>query len=352
MEKFAPGARTILLIAYAGAATAKYNHDFLDSSTSCAVALANVGSFGLVDRSSPIATMVVFGAIASETLIPILLLLPQTRRWAVVYAAMFHFLLCISPAVAVTDFTLTLWALYTLFLPIADAEELGKRVLTRWRSFPIVTAYDGVPRIVLAVVLLAAVVGASRPADGVAVNIVLWLFTTGFGLYVLSLLARVAAGTASRPRKFGRPRWPLMCLALAMLVVVVSPYLGYGTSSRFTMFSGLRTEGSGTNHLFLPSYHLIDSQKEILFVVEANAASAKLQAAADVHAAIALPEVNRILQNDEVAATFETSDGVTITVVPNDDSPLRREMKWWEAKTQHYRLIKVAGTTDPDVCLN
>jgi hypothetical protein len=347
----APTARVCVLLAYAAAATAKYNTDFLSTATSCADFMAQTASFGVLQRTGPLAGLPIVFTIASETMIPILLLVPRTRRWGVVFAASFHYILSLSPAIGVGDFTVTLWALYLLFLPTRDVETLGRRALATWRPIPPVRAADPVPRWILAAVF-AAVVVAGSVGTGIVVVVLVWLLTTLVGGWLIINLVLVLRADAHDVRPLGRPRGLQLVPIVVMLALVSSPYLGFGTSSRFTMFSGLRTEGAGSNHLFMPSTHLIDSQNSSLVVVDANDASPVLSKAAESRAAIPLAQLREILQDPDVRATFETPAGRTITVEPGDASPLRAAPSWWEAKTQHYRAFKVKGVTDPGFCSN
>lgn len=344
----APGARVLLLIAYAAAATAKYNTDFLDPDTSCAGAIANFSTFGIFDHHSFGAAAFVVITITSESLIPLLLLMPWTRRWGVMYAATFHYFVSLSPAMGVGDFTLTLWSLYLLFLPVADVEAFGQRVVQRWREIPLVAAIGGVPRWYLAG-LFGVLVLVAQPA---AVHLAVWLVTAGVGLVVLVTGFLVLRAGSHGVRRFGKLRPVHLLVAGVMLAWVAGPYLGFGTSSRFTMFSGLRTEGPGTNHLFLPSYHLIDSQNDALIVISETGDSRLLETAAEHHAAIPVTELRRYLQKDSVGGTFETLDGRRIVVVAGQDHPLRHAPPWWESKTQHYRPYKVVGITDGEFCSN
>jgi hypothetical protein len=351
LRAFAPTARVCVLMAYAAAATAKYNTDFLSTATSCADFMAKTASFGMLQRSSPLAGVPIVFTIASETLIPILLLVPRTRRWGVVFAATFHYVLSLSPAIGVGDFTVTLWALYLLFLPTRDVETLGRRALATWRRIPPVRATDSVPRWVFAAVF-AAVVAAGSVGTGIVVVVLVWLLTTVVGGWLIISLILVLRADPHDVRPLGRPSGFQLVPIVVMLALVSSPYLGFGTSSRFTMFSGLRTEGAGSNHLFMPSTHLIDSQNSSLVVVDANDVSPVLGNAARHKAAIPLAQLREILQDPDVRATFETSEGSTISVEPGDASSLRAAPSWWEAKTQHYRAFKVKGVTDPGFCSN
>ena len=58
--------------------------------------MAETAFFGILERTSPLAGLPILFTIASETLIPILLLVPRTRRWGVVFAASFHYILSLS----------------------------------------------------------------------------------------------------------------------------------------------------------------------------------------------------------------------------------------------------------------
>ena len=348
----APTARVCVLLAYAAAATAKYNTDFLSTATSCADFMAETASFGILERTSPLAGLPILFTIASESLIPILLLVPRTRRWGVVFAASFHYVLSLSPAIAVGDFTVTLWALYLLFLPTRDVEKVGERGLATWRRLPPFQATRPVPRWMLAAVFVA-VVAAGSVGSGFLIVLMVWLFTTVVGGWLIISLVVVLRAGAHDVRPLGRPRGLQLVPIIVMLALVTSPYLGFGTSSRFTMFSGLRTEGAGSNHLFMPSTHLIDSQNSSLVVIDANGASPVLENAAENRAAIPLAQLREILQDPDVKATFETpGGGKVISVEPGDSSPLRAAPSWWEAKTQHYRPFKVKGVTDPGFCSN
>lgn len=350
LARVAPGARILLLIAYGAAALAKYNSDFLEPLRSCAAFVADNATYGLTDAESPLAQVHIWGTLVIESLVPVLLLIRRTRRWGVIFAAAFHFVVSLSPAISVADFTYLLWPLFGLFLPSRDMQEIGRRVVEAWRGNASVSRYDRVPRWVFAglfsVVLLIAA------SSGPTVFLFVWLFTTFFGLWLLLTAIRVLRELPAQVEPIGPLHPGQILLALAMFILVLGPYLGFGTSSRFTMFSGVRTEGPGTNHLFIPSVHLIDSQNEALVVVWSNGESEALALAAEAKAAIPVAELRRVLANEQVGARLQTEEGERITVVAGVDHPLREPAPWWEAKTQHYRPFKVDGVTDPGFCSN
>jgi hypothetical protein len=351
IDRAAPGARVLMLIAYAAAATAKYNSDFLDRATSCASFMARQSSFGLIDRNGFLGGSYVVATLAAETLVPILLIVPRTRRWGVMFAGTFHFLVSLSPTVSVTDFTMTLWALFVLFLPIGDVEAIGRHVVAEWRRTSLVARAAKIPRWALGVLAVLVVVGGSRSAWLVVLGL-LWPFVTVFGLWILITTARLLRSMPAEVRSFGRPNAFQLVVAVLMVGLVATPYLGLGTSSRFTMFSGLRTEGPGTNHLFMPSVHLVDSQNDAFIVLDSTGQAPLLAHAASQHLAMPVVELRRILQHSQVGATLETFDGRRIVVRPHDDNPLREPPGWWEAKTQHYRAYEAEGLSKQGTCQN
>ena len=279
-----------------------------------------------------------------------LLVIPRTRRWGVLFGGAFHFIVSLSPAVGVADFTFLLFALYFLFLPKQQGAEIGRRVVAGWRSAEIVSGYDRVPRWVFGAVL-ALLLGAT----GIPAVMLLWLFTTGAGLWWLTEALRVLRDSPPEVEPIGRPSAGQVLVILLLLLIALRPYAGFGTSSAFTMFSGVRTEGPGTTHFFMPSFHLIDSQNDVLVVRELLTDSNPEpgdSAIAAARAAVPVVEIRRALTDPSSSGVFETLDGERIEVVAGEDHPLREPAPWWEAKTQHYRPFKIEGITDPDFCSN
>ena len=172
---FAPTARACVLLAYLAAASSKYNTDFLSTATSCANFMADKASFGLVDRGAPLAVLAIVGTIAAETLIPIFLVYTQDSALGVVLAVTFHYTLSLSPLIGVGDFTVTLWVLYLLFLPIRDVESLGQRLITPLRNrHALVGSLSRVPYWVLTVAALGAIALGSIGGGGILM-VLLWL---------------------------------------------------------------------------------------------------------------------------------------------------------------------------------
>lgn len=95
-------------------------------------------------------------------------------------------------------------------------------------------------------------------------------------------------------------------VAMAMVLYVAMPYLGLRTDGVFTMFSGLRTEGPGTNHLFLPSWHVVELQNDLVVLVESN--DEKLSELAEEGQQIPRFEVERTLGADETLYVIEATE--------------------------------------------
>ena len=344
VDRVAPAARLLLLVGYAAAAIAKYNVDYVEPITSCGAFLAETASFGLIARDHGLSLVPLWGTLIVESLVPVFLIIPRTRRWGVLFGGAFHYVVSLSPAVGVADFTFLLFALFFLFLPKDQGAEIGRRVVGWWRSLDSVPRYDRVPRWVFGG-LLVALLGAS----GFGAVLLLWIFTTVVGLWWLILTGKVLHNSEPQVEPIGRPSLPQVLMIVVLLLIALRPYAGFGTSSAFTMFSGLRTEGPGTTHYFMPSVHLIDSQNDYLIVLELSDEDSP---AAEARAAVPVTEIRRSMADRANGGVFETVDGERIVVVAGEDHPLREPPPWWEAKTQHYRPFKIEGVTDPDFCSN
>jgi hypothetical protein len=330
---------------------AKYNSDFLDVARSCANFIGHTASFGTTSMDGLAARGFVIGTIAGETLVAVLLMTPRTRAWGVAFGIFFHAMLSASPAVSVGDFTTTLWAIFLLFLSTPDRAALGARMEDEWRRTSIARPLAKIP-IPLAGAVGLAVVGLTAMSD-LAGAVTVWIFTVLFAPWLLYHLV-VTLRTRARPQvaRIGRPPIWQLCSVILAVVLAASPYIGLGTSSRFTMFSSLRTEGPGTNHLFLPSFHVVQSQNDYLLVQRVYGSSAALEQARESRAAIPMIEVRRILADNSAGGMFVSPSGERIEVRVGVDHELRDQAPWWQRKTQHYRTYRLEGVTADEFCSN
>ncbi len=268
IDRTFPAIRVLTLVVYGAAATSKWNTAFLDPSGSCAAFIADKAMFGGLSSVPLGAQVAVVVAVGAETLIFLALLVPSTRRFGVAFGIFFHSLVSLSPAIAVSDFSAALFALFILFSP-QEQLDLGQSVITRFSSESLLFApfrrLPGLRPIALGLLCLWAM---GWPT--VWVKVVLWLLFLVY-VYVINFgaLASLKAKTESSERVgLVAPRYAAVAVGLAF--VVAGPYIGLSTGGAFTMFSNLKTEGPGTNHLFLPSLHLVDLQNEQFRPTEAN----------------------------------------------------------------------------------
>ena len=65
-----------------------------------------------------------------------------------------------------------------------------------------------------------------------------------------------------------------MCILLIFPVLVfingLTPYFSLKTTTAFSMFSNIRTEGTGNNHLFMPRLRLFGYQDDLVEILESN----------------------------------------------------------------------------------
>lgn len=351
--------RVTVLVAYGAAAIAKYNETFFDPLLSCASFLADTASFGLIEPGERSGWIHIGAAVGPETLIPILLIVPITRRFGVRFGMLFHFLISLSPAVGVWDFTATLFAMFPLFL---SRDEIVAAV-SCWRhrrdSRGENRLLDRFLRLPRGLRWFGLVLGAG--AGGfVSEGFTLLFLWSSFTLYGIRLLIvavltwsrqagapdRVAGGGAVRSRHDDVPSevWsPIRPSQIAVVVLMIGyvcmPYLGLRTTGVFTMFSNLRTEGEGSNHYFMPSVHLADYQNDLVVIGES-----------DVDGFEDLAEDGQQIPRIEVQRELSADPGAHVVEVTGDGS-LRwgaggqpvDELDPFVEKTLHFRATAASG---------
>ncbi len=279
-ERIAPFLRVQLLLVYAAAAIAKMNTGFFDAGASCAVALSGkVVWFDptLLDGGWRIAPAI-WGTLAIEVSLPVLLAVRRTRLIGLALGAGFHTVLALAGNVPFSALAL---ALYVAFLPADTPSRLRALAaerpgLGRWATR---TQRWARQRAVLPVTvgcwLAAAVVFSSEPVlggalitNGTRVLLVGFALCTGI---LLALSLRRGGPTGYRPG-FLRLGHPVFVVGILLLVAnSLSPYLGLKTESSFTMFSNLQTEAGRWNHLFIPeAVRIFPYQDQLVRVTYSN----------------------------------------------------------------------------------
>lgn len=328
-----PAVRAIVLITYSFAALSKYNTHFLDPVTSCANAIAGRASFGTVGSLQDTLFFPLV-SLSVETSVPLLLLLPHTRRHWVRVALSFHFLLSVSPAFSVVDFTSALFAIFLLFL---SPDEVGRMLdaISRGaaRSAIVRDARRKPPVTAALAFVVFGFAGYASPVIAAA------LVFVAAQIYLLAILA-AALWTWRVPgerQALGRPLWfqiPVLVLALAW---ALSPYLGLRTTGVFTMFSGLQTEGAHGNHLFLPTRHLTTWQDDMVMIEHSS--DHVLDDSAKYDLAVPLVALRRMIKDDPDLTVTGRLHGREVQFGPEPGQTHLERLPAWEAKFFYFRPV-------------
>jgi uncharacterized membrane protein len=268
---FAPSVRWSLIAFYFFAAFHKLNTDWFDPSVSCgALFYAREREvFPALPASSAFTTMSIYGTLAAEMAIPVLLTVRRTRHLGVLVGLTFHWLLASNPLSGFYNFSSMLFAALSLFLagPFVSrgAELLGRRRLT-WAStafVAVLAAYAFLGRR-----FFESVVPSSRDMS----SAIWWVYGAGaIAALAALLLPRPTAGAA---RDFVLPQPILAVVPLLVFLNGAAPHLGLQTTAAWAMFSNLRTEGGRSNHLLVPARaQIFDYQRDVVRVVRSSAPS-------------------------------------------------------------------------------
>jgi hypothetical protein len=125
LEQLAPSLVWMLLAFYAFVVLHKLNLDFLDPEVSCAAQMYGrlQDRYGFLPERTPgLGRAAIWGTLAAETLIPLLLALRPTRSFGVLLGFGFHFVLAQHPHGQLCSFGSLLYAVYFLCLPRALAD--------------------------------------------------------------------------------------------------------------------------------------------------------------------------------------------------------------------------------------
>ena len=268
-QRFAPVLRWQAVLCYAIAAFHKLNTDFFDPDKSCAVIL-----WQRMIRITPWAeTLSSFGfampvvALATELVLPLLLLRSRNRLIVVVFGLSFHLALGLA---GFFRFSSLATALYVLFLPdwvLASARSTIDSLRNKLPEFLANFGSSNLQKISSSIVLIVAVLAlfslpysptrstlsirelSSAPVARYSLWFQgLWLLPTiGILVYLVWLLSVCDLKVKTRPR-IDRLGW-LSIFPILFALNGLSPYLGLKTVPSLSMFSNLRTVGNTSNHL-------------------------------------------------------------------------------------------------------
>lgn len=318
-ERLAPAVRLQLVLVYLAAALSKLNSDFVDPDLSCGVAMVDrLLTPGPLDlRMSWLDGPAIWGTIALELLLPVLLLWRRTRVPALFVGLGFHAAMAAAGHVPFSGFALVFLA---LFAPddvlgrargVLDARPALQRLLDRVRDQarrPVAVLVAG------AAVLLVA--GAQRvdvldAAVTHAALLVLLAVTVALATALLACL-RVGGPVTYAPHSL-RPAGVLWLAPLLVVLNAASPYLGSRTQTTFTMYSNLQTEGAAWNHLLVPqAVQVLPSQDHVVRLVSSS--DRRMQQAADTGRLWVFDGLRAWASRNPDASLVYVDDGERVTV--------------------------------------
>jgi len=352
VRQFGSYARLVFLIAYAAAAVAKANSGFFDPERSCALTLANLAGVG---EQLPLALInaLIWAALVIELAIPVLLLVRRTRSVGIAVAGVFHLLLAATPAVTVMDYSMLLFALLSLFGPPDAAARFqdsvrtssaAQRLLRAWRFGPVRWLAAG--GVFLAAAGRSAVFGPELWATLTwGAFLLTGSFVVACGLAVLSSYrSNPAPEEPLQPQLAPRRAMPLWTggLLVVLLLNVASPYLGGKTTSSFTMFSNLRTEGGTSNHFVLPRLEWDSPQDDLVYIHRST--NKALQRAADEDFLLTYHEMRRTLSADPSAQVSFSHQGVEYDLTEAREHPDLVSLSPTRGKLLHFRPVNRQGS--------
>lgn len=345
-----------LIILYLFTVIHKLNYDFFNPAVSCAVSMHHdvATSVPGIPEGPWTWWPTIIGTILIELAIPILFIARRTRPFGLILGIGFHLFLALHPHGGIYSFTGLLFTLYFLLLP-----DYSKDWLTlRWAKMPLVG------RIVLKCVVLGGFFLAvyfqalasreGKPFEDLnAIGFIAWLpmALVIAGAYILALIfgpvnqhdAKLSVGTSDTQVEstLGRLLW---IFPILVLINGSSPYLGLKTTTAFSMFSNLRTEGGHSNHVFLPNVAMFKYQEDLVEVLESN--DSKFSDLVDSGDLIPWFEFRRMASTSERDDAEITCIRNGIRLVLKRGAPSKESQEaftphpWLAAKFLHFRSIR------------
>ena len=362
---FAPAARLELLGLYFYAVLHKLNADFLNPVLSCATnhysKIANYATF--LPRGAWVDGAVIYGTLAVETSVPLLLVFRRTRLFGILLAMMFHFGLALNPEHTFFDFSSMLMAVYFLYVPfdfwnslrsVEFRSRTGQWLRSRVQRQQI-TRWAKRIAVVLGVILVATYAQRLTPRGPLLINalqettrlIFVLYAATVVAVFLLVARARDVVGETNALVSL-RPRGVTAIIPILVLFNGMTPYLGLKTEASFSMFSNLRTE-SRPNHILIPGHaHLSSYQDDLVRVLDSS--NPTLQRLSSAGTLVPFHELRRrvatgTLKNASIV--YERGGRVFTYARAADDPELSRPLSLVERKLFRFRVIDPPGVGTP-----
>ena len=265
-HRFSPVLRGMLVVMYFFAFVAKFNSDFLNVDVSCVSVMFKdlLHRFPFVPDTRWARYAALWGTVAIEAAIPMLLCFRRTRPAAIVIGLPFHFMLGL---IGYRTFSGLAYVLYFLFVDRRFLEALGfwsEWVVRRLGAKPVrsaLTAARWLVPVAIGILIAFAATDLSHAEVGpFRLYRIPWIIWILWSLAMMSVYFRCLASASGQRDLAGfaqtRPVSPGLLWAMVGLVFFngMTQYIGLKTKTSFTMYSNLRTEGAVTNHLFVPSW--------------------------------------------------------------------------------------------------
>lgn len=284
LKQFAPTVRLAVLIVYVWAVIQKLNWDYFDPEVSCAAKLhkeINAYFGNILPTANWALVGAAVGSLVFELFIPILIWFRRTRYVGFCAAVFFHLWLSIHPAAGIYSFTAEIFAFLALFLPVGWGERLqglwdrqttwlggGKietgRIRARWLAL-------GVFFVALSIqATLYLTIARSFEVFHTANRVGFFAFfswASWMGACYLISGWKARGRQGELPTRF-QPTFVLIGL-IPVLLNGIWPWLGGRTQTSFSMYSNLKSEGTG-NHLFLRRIDLFENQNDLVEVLESS----------------------------------------------------------------------------------
>lgn len=234
--------RWLIVIVYFFAALAKMNWSYFVPAISCSGVFGSqtLGLFGIeIELPDQIAQLIALWSLIMEIALPILLIVPSTRRVGVWLGMLFHLSLSLHYIKYFANFSSAMFVLLASWLN----EEGSARVYNGLK-----TRFSALNHVSIATVVLLVILSFIGLIGGTEYVIVRHLIFLAFALRLTFLT--FCGGEQSR--NLIRVGAPIGLVILLELVNGFAPYFGLKTRSALTMYSNLRIEPDYSNHFFMP----------------------------------------------------------------------------------------------------
>lgn len=280
---FRPFIITCVNIVYLMAVFNKLNTDFFNIHYSPVTELMNMYYQSshllfipdMLPRADWVLHVAIISTLVIETAVPLMLWIRPLRLWGIALGVVFHVIVSIRGYPPMAEFPTVLFAIYILALPDSTIPMLQK-LWNRIMSLPwIKTIFTGgVAVAAWFFFLLPNVLQWPQKSDKLyfGTNEIwsyAWVIYILFYVVILSYLLWRTRGGFREPAdmRFIKPRLAVFYIfPIIVILNGLTPYFGLKNKGSWNMYSHLRTEGSYSNHLFMPNIRLFPFMDEICIV--------------------------------------------------------------------------------------